>query len=258
MKLQIPKSWADVTVGQFVELNSIELDQHQTSFSVVLEKLSILTNTSSDDDLWEEMRVDDLRKIVSNCNFLLKNPSTTLRRKICNDKYILIDFMQMKLGEFIDVDFYQKDGQEKNMHKIFAILFRRYKVGEWGEIIMEPYSLINLEERSEEFINLPIEEVIGAINSFNEFKNNFLTAFQPLFEPNIDEDESIPLEDMDEISRQEYEEDLKQEEKNRKWSWTKFCFELSGRDFIKLEKVYDLGLVHTFNILAMKKDLNLE
>jgi hypothetical protein len=49
---KVPSNWEDVTVEQFIELDSIDMEQYETVEAIQLERLSILTNTSSDDDIW--------------------------------------------------------------------------------------------------------------------------------------------------------------------------------------------------------------
>lgn len=187
--IKIPKTWDEITVGQFIELNTIDLTQFESEFYLNLEKLAIVTNTSADDEFWEEMDVIELSNIIKTSEFLFSAPANKFKSKL-EDGYILKSFNDLTLGEFIDIEYFIADNVITNFTKILSILYRKHKVGEWSEIIMEPYSVIDLNARSEEFEDIYITNVFGIIDAYAQFKNDFVTKYNALFEPVFDEDET--------------------------------------------------------------------
>ena len=252
----IPKSWNDITISQFLELNSIDLTQFESEFYLNLEKLAIVTNTSSDDECWEEMDVIELSNIVKNAEFLYSAPPNKFKQKLDNG-FVLKSFNQLTLGEFIDIEYFISNDLLGNFTKLLAIFYRKCKTGEWGERIIEPYNVIELDLRKDEFDDLPITYVFGIIDSYIQFKNDFITKYEPLFEPNFDEETEESFEDFenDPIVQYELEQEKKLEEKQKKWVWERLLFDLSNGDLIKLNQITELGLIYVFNILSMKKEL---
>ena len=111
---------------------------------------------------------------------------------------------------------------------------------EWGHTKVEPYEY-NAIERGEEFLERPITDVYGIIKEFLDFQNTFEETYSPLFEPEFDPDEDI-----------EPDEEDKLEEEKKKFSWEHFIYNLCNGDLTKSDAVLNLGLIYTFNMLAMR------
>lgn len=255
----IPKTWDQITVGQFIELNTIDLTQFESEFYLNLEKLAIVTNTSADDEFWEEMDVIELSNIIKTSEFLFSAPANKFKSKL-EDGYILKSFNDLTLGEFIDIEYFIADNVITNFTKILSILYRKHKVGEWSEIIMEPYSVIDLNARSEEFEDIYITNVFGIIDAYAQFKNDFVTKYNALFEPVFDEDETeFTKEEIlnDPIIQHELEEEKKMEERQKKWAWEKLLFGIAKGDILQINQVTQLGLIYVFNMLAMRRELGI-
>lgn len=256
MKINPPKTWDKITVEQFIDLNTIDVNEYDSISSIQLERLAIITNTSADDDVWEDMNIRDFGKMLKECSFLTKNPHNNFNKTLFDNTFIAKDFINLTLGEFIDIEYFLEEGNILNIPKICAILYRQFKIGEWNEIIIEPYDVINLNERSQIFLELPITYVYGLITSYVEFKTNFLKKYEALFEPEYDFDENSE-EIEDEITSYEAEQEKIEEEKLKKWSWERLLFSIANNDMIKVDQVSQLGLVYVFNMLSMKTSLGL-
>lgn len=249
--IHIPKSWNEIYIDQFIQLDSIDYEQYETVSAIQLERLSILTDTSSDDDLWDDMDIREMNKLVQSLKFLKTKPSNTVYKKICDDEFILVDFNSLKFGEFIDLEYFIKQGENKNIDKISAILFRKYKYGEWGELIVELYKSIDFFERAE-FIknNFKLVEVYGAMNSYKEWRENLLNTYKSLFQDEIEDDYN-----PDEMSKEELEEIRRIEEEESKmaeFGWQRMLISLSEGDFLKMEGYLDMGVIFLFNMLSVK------
>lgn len=250
-KISTPKDWNDIFIDQFIQLDSIDYEQFESVSAIQLERLSILTDTSSDDDIWDDMDIREMNKLVQNLKFLQTKPSNTVYKKICDDEFILVDFNSLKFGEFIDLEYFIKQGENKNIDKISAILFRKYKTGEWGELIIEPYKSIDFFERAE-FVknNFKLVEVYGAMNAYKEWRENLLNTYKSLFQDEIEDDfdeSMLSEEELEEIKRIEEEES-----KMAEFGWQRMLISLSEGDFLKMEGYLDMGVIFLFNMLSVK------
>jgi len=122
--------------------------------------------------------------------------------------------------------------------------------------ILEPYEIINLEDRSEIFFDLPITDIYGIVTSYIEFKTNFLKTYEALFEPEYDFDEEEEVIE-DEVASFEAEQEKIAEEKIKKWSWERLMFGLANNDIAKVDEISKLGLVYVFNMMSMKQELGM-
>lgn len=255
-KVNIPKNWDEVYIDQFIELDSIDYEQFESVSAIQLERLSILTDTSSDDDLWDDMDIREMNRLVTDLKFLSTKPSNIVHKKIIDDEFMLIDFNNLKFGEFIDLEFYIKEGENKNIDKIVTILFRKYKSGEWGEVILEPYSVIDFNSRSEFFRNnSKLIEIYGAVNSYKEWRENFIKTYKNLFEGEVEDDynpEEMSEEELAELKKIEEEEN-----KLAEFGWQRMLLSISDGDFLKLENYLEVGVVFLFNMLSVKSALKM-
>ena len=114
-KVNIPKNWDEVYIDQFIELDSINLEQFESVSAVQLERLSILTDTSSDDDLWDDMDIREMNKLVTDLKFLSTKPSNTVYKKIIDDEFMLIDQAQNSLTTFQFFNLMFSKEKDKNL-----------------------------------------------------------------------------------------------------------------------------------------------
>ncbi len=245
--MKLPKSWNDITVEQFIELRSLNNEDFDSLFSYEIECLSILTDIDVDE--FDDMEIDELSKIVKQVTFIKKQPSNIFKNEINNLTYIGLN--DLKLGEFIDLEYYFANDYVKHLTYISSVLYRKTKLSEWEEVVFEDYSF-NIEKRKEQFNELPITSIYGIIAEYIKFRENFLKVYENLFNPIFDEDE------LDEAELDE--EDLKEQEaedKINRWSWEHTLYNLANEDVTKIKDVLELNLVFAFNILGMKKELEI-
>jgi hypothetical protein len=162
-------------------------------------------------------------------------------------------FSKLTLYEYIDLDYYVSNGYIVNLDKICAICYRQSRDNEWGEEILEPYDY-DCTIRAEKFYDLPITDVYGIIHEFLKFRDNFLKNYENLFSGELDEeltDEERQEMDPDEIKEIEKEQSL------AKWSWEQTIYSLTNGDITKSDKVGNLPLIYVFNIISMKKELDI-
>lgn len=254
MELKIPTNWDQISVSQYIELVSLDPQLFESPYSYELEKLAILTDTSADDDIWEDMDIDELPKLLKNIQFLSKPPHPKYQEKLL-DKYLIKDTIELTNGEFLDLNHYLKNDSMENMAKACAVFCRKYKIGEWDEIILEPYAHINIDERSEEIMECPVSHIYGIVTKFLDFRQNFFKTYENIMEGPVEDDEIT--DDMDYETRKDIEEAIAEDKKKEKWGWEKVMFSLANNDITKMDDVLNTGLIFTFNILSMKKDLSI-
>jgi hypothetical protein len=228
-------------------LRSLNNEDFDSLFSYEIECLSILTDIDVDE--FDDMEIDELSKIVKQVTFIKKQPSNIFKNEINNLTYIGLD--NLKLGEFIDLEYYFANDYVKHLTYISSVLYRKSKLSEWEEVVYEDYSF-NIEKRKEQFNDLPITSIYGIIAEYIKFRENFLKVYENLFNPIFDEDE------LDEAELDE--EDLKEQEaedKINRWSWEHTLYNLANEDVTKIKDVLELNLVFAFNILGMKKELEI-
>ncbi len=245
--MKLPKSWNDITVEQFIELRSLNNEDFDSLFSYEIECLSILTDIDVDE--FDDMEIDELSKIVKQVTFIKKQPSNIFKNEINNLTYIGLN--DLKLGEFIDLEYYFANDYVKHLTYISSVLYRKTKLSEWEELIFEDYSF-NIEKRKEQFNDLPITSIYGIIAEYIKFRENFLKVYENLFNPIFDESELDEAElDEEDIKEQEAEDKI------NRWSWEHTLYNLANEDVTKIKDALELNLVFAFNILGMKKELEI-
>lgn len=242
--MKLPKSWNEVRVEQWVELNSIDHNEFNSMFLYTLEAISILSDT--DPEELEELSPEQLIEIASEFSFIKREPSNTPKQAVKG--FMLKPLDALTLGEFIDLEHYISQSVQ-NFDILLSILYKRWKRDEWGNLIFEPYTY-KLDERTEVFNELSINEVFGAVNNYIAYSNDFKQRYENLFNPVIEQDEEVELD----------AEDLKAEQEEKvftKWSWEKLLYDIANEDLTKIDAVTDLPLVFVFNMLSMVEELHL-
>ena len=117
--------------------------------------------------------------------------------------------------------------------------------------IYEPYAF-SPRDRHELFDEYKINDIYGIIPEFIAFRENFMDTYGNLFH-----DENDSEDDEDKPTTSQESKDLKLKKSEMKWGWERLIYSLCNEDLTKFEDVTNLPLIMTFNMLAMKKELNL-
>jgi len=239
----LPRNWNEVSVSQWLELNTIDELEYNSVFLQTIEALSILSDTDPEEleDLDPEELIDLARKV----NFIQREPSNKPKELVKGLKLKPLD--RLTLGEFIDLEHYAMQFVQ-NFDILLSILYKRWKTDEWGTLVFEPYTY-SIMSRKDIFQKVSINEVYGAVKNYIDYSNDFKKRYENLFNPVIEEEET----ELD-------EDDLKAEAEEKvfsKWSWEKLLYDLSNQDLTKIDAVTDLNLVFVFNMLSMVEELQL-
>ena len=248
---QLPKNWYGVTVFQYQELVEIELRRSEMSTTeYFLEKVALFLDTSVDDELFDELDSQELFELINALSW------TNSPVPVCNPVEISgmvpnkLD--RLCLGEFIDLENLTLE-TDQNLHKIAAILYKQTRKDSWNNIQVEPYDY-DLEERSEIFLDAPLPGIYNMIKNWTSWRNNFLENYEELFqeEPVAELDEDLEPHEIAEQRKQ-----LQREKNAMKWSWENTIWNLCDKDITKMKDVFGLEVIFVFNMLAMRKSLEI-
>jgi hypothetical protein len=242
----LPKQWSDITLDQFIEINQIDKEQGANGYNSDL--LAIVTDMTYDEI--DELDLDDMVQMVDDMKWSNTQPSKQYKHELLGMK--VKPLSKLCLFEYIDLDYYFNDNYHTNLDKICAILYRQTKVNEWGEVVLETYDY-DINVRAEKFLDLPITDVYGIVTEFLKFRENFLDVYKNLFS---EAEEELTADDKEAMEPEEIKE-VEAEVKNNKWSWERMIYGLTDGDITKSEAVGALPLTYVFNMLGMKKELDI-
>ena len=260
--MKLPSSWDEILVDQYIELRG--LDTELPYFDLMLETISIVTDTDIDE--LEELSFNEVLDIEKQLVWLTSEPSKKIIEEVIEygEEYITPNGFELcdpvatyhykgldnlTLGEFIDLNHYFSENFVEELPTIAAILYRQTKVNEWNETIIEPYDY-DPRNRRELFMEVGITQIYGIITSFLEYKSNFENTYANLFKPDLSDED---IDDLDEETKKE----IAEEERLDKFSWERLIYSLTDGDITKTDKVLNLSVVYVFNVLSMKKALDI-
>ena len=244
--MYLPKKWSNISLEQFIEISEIDKEQGANGYNSEL--LAIVTDMSYDEI--DELDLDDMVKMVDDMKWSNTQPSKQYKHELLGMK--IKPLSKLCLFEYIDLDYYFNDNYHTNLDKICAILYRQSKVNEWGEVVLETYDY-DINVRAEKFLDLPITDVYGIVAEFLKFRENFLDVYKNLFG---EAEEELTADDKAAMEPEEIKE-VEAEVKNNKWSWERMIYGLTNGDITKSEAVGALPLTYVFNMLGMKKELDI-
>ena len=163
-KIQIPDSWAEVTISQFQELSLVDLEHKDAALNVV----SILIDKDPEEiRKYDETTFNEITKAIEWTNEMPQAANFRQVIDIDGQKYGLIKFSSLTVGEWIDLDEYLKAPIE-NIHKIFAIMYREVIGGTAENLLLAPYDVDNAKERADMFQkHMIIDNCYGALVFFS-------------------------------------------------------------------------------------------
>jgi len=251
MKINLPKSWEDIYVDQFIALKKMD-DSESSFFIKQINILAILTDTLPNDEMWEDLDVEELNNLIKQIKWLHTEPSNEFKKNI--DNLTCIDINNLSLGEFIDLEFYFSENQYyENIFKICSIFYRQTKTNDWGHIEYEPYELIDIDKRAAKFEDLKITDIYGLIKYYTDFKKLIQTTYSTHFEPIIEDVEEEDVQyDIEEQAEIENEKILS------KWGWENILYKLSNGDITKYNDLTKLPVIFIFNHLSYIQEMKLE
>jgi len=242
--MQLPKSWSEIDVLQFKEIR--ELYTIPEVFNREVEILAVLADVSSED--LEDLDIEDVSALIKEIKFVNSEPSKHYKHQV--DDYHIKPLDKLTIGEYIDLEFYFSKDYNQHIGHIASIFYRQKSTNEWGVTVYEPYDF-SPRQRFELFEDYSINDIYGIVPEFIAFRENFMETYGNLFHDESEEDE----EDEKPTTSQE-SKDIQLKKSELKWGWERLVYSLCNEDLTKFKEVLNLPLIMTFNMLAMKKELN--
>jgi hypothetical protein len=244
LKNKLPKAWNQITIETFIELRG--LSQEDGVFNYQIDVLCTLLDIYPED--LDDISLEELEELLLEVKFIRDEPPKFYQTEL--DNYKLKPFNKLTLGEFISLEKYFSENYIERLLNIVAILYRRFRVNEWGDVELEPYNY-NSNDRLEWFLDFKITDVFGLLPEYIKFREGFIEQYKNLMTESY-EDDFAPTENADAEEIKEIEEEKKQQ----KWAWEQLIWSLCNEDLTKFNAVCDLPLILVFNFLGMKKELN--
>ena len=172
---KIVDSWKDVTLEKWQQLTLGKKKSKTKEAKETIKALSTLPIK-----LVEEMSLSDVAAIFEKLSNLQIQGKLKKVFEIDGIEYgFLPDLDEITLGEWADIEHYIKDGIDKNMHKIMAVLFRPVTSKEGKMYSVQAYK--DGRERAEKFRKkMNAEQVQQSLVFFWSLGNELLTTL-PLF-----------------------------------------------------------------------------
>ena len=243
--MSLPKSWSEIDVLQFKEIR--ELYTITEVFNREIEILAIVADVSSEE--LEDLDIEEVTDMINEIKFVNSEPSKQYKHQLNDYHFKPLD--KLTIGEYIDLEFYFSKDYNQHIGHIASIFYRQKSTNEWGVTIYEPYNF-SPRQRFELFEDYCINDIYGIVPEFIAFRENFMETYGNLFYDDSDSDE-----EEDKPTTSQESKDLQLKKSELKWGWERLVYSLCNEDLTKFNEVINLPLIMTFNMLAMKKELNI-
>ena len=155
---EFPTTWDEVTLQQFLQMSMLNENLHSIEKTIKL--ISILSDI--EEEVVERIAINDLAKL--DMTWIDKPAGNTPTDKFNFEgvDYRAVEFNNMTLGEFSDVETLVKENYLGNLHRIIAILVRPFVDGK-----IEKYNTDTLNDRADILKrNMKIPHVNGLVFFF--------------------------------------------------------------------------------------------
>lgn len=244
LKNKLPKAWNQISIESFIELRT--LSDEDGVFNYQIDVLCTLLDCYPED--LDDITIEELEDLLIEVKFIKGEPHKNYKNQI--GVYQLKPFNKITLGEFISLESYFSDNYIEKLLNIVAILYRRVRVNEWGDNVLESYNY-HSNDRLNWFLDFSITDVYGLLPEYIKFREDIIDQYKNLMSESY-EDDFEPSENMD----SEEQKELEEEKKQKKWAWEQLIWSLCNEDLTKFHAVCELPLILVFNFLGMKKELS--
>jgi hypothetical protein len=170
-------SWSDVNLSTWLQLIDFETG---TKTEEATETIAALSDIPK--QLIKELSLSDVAVIMSKVGELQQKQDTKLKRIIeINDvEYgFMPDLDSISLGQYADIETFIKNGIDKNLPELMAVLYSPIKLKKNDIYIIEPYDG-DIRLRAEEMKQMSAEQVQSALVFFYTL-GKVLSEILPLY-----------------------------------------------------------------------------
>ena len=174
-EFKLISSWKDVTLEKWLKLIRF---QEGSKTEEATETIAELSNMPK--KLIKELALKDVAKVMSRIAQLQNKQDTKLKRIIEIDgiEYgFHPDLDSISLGEYADIETFIKNGIEKHLPELMAVLYRPIKEKKNDIYIIETYDG-NIRLRTEEMKKMSAEQVQSALVFFYAFVKELSQTLQ--------------------------------------------------------------------------------
>jgi hypothetical protein len=168
VKITLPETIEDITLGQFQELTTLQDNE-------IYKKVSIITGLDVKD--LERINKTDLNELSNQIDIALQKEGdfkTTF--KLSEIEFGMIpNFDKIKAKEYMDLSSYGVEVE--TLHKVMAILYRPIKSRGYGDTY-EIHEYIGTDQQSEVMKRMPLSYVNGVLAFFLTLQNELNYHFQ--------------------------------------------------------------------------------
>ena len=176
-EFKLINSWSDVTLETWLQLIDFETG---TKTEEATETIAALSNIPK--KLIKELALSDVAVIMSKIGELQAKQDTKLKRiiEINGVEYgFHPDLNKITLGEYADIEQFIKNGIDKNLPELMAVLYRPVKLKKNEIYIIDPYDG-DIMMRTEEMKQMSAEQVQSALVFFYTL-GKVLSEIMPLY-----------------------------------------------------------------------------
>jgi len=244
LKNKLPKAWNQITIESFIELRT--LSDEDGVFNYQIDVLCTLLDCYPED--LDDITIEELEDLLMEVKFIRDEPHKNYKKEI--GVYKLKPFNKITLGEFISLESYFSDNYIEKLLNIVAILYRRVRVNEWGDNVLESYNY-HSNDRLDWFLDFSITDVYGLLPEYIKFREDIIDQYKNLMSESYEDDF-----ETDSTLDAEEQKEIEEEKKQKKWAWEQLIWSLCNEDLTKFHAVCELPLILVFNFLGMKKELS--
>ena len=244
LKNKLPKAWNQITIESFIELRT--LSDEDGVFNYQIDVLCTLLDCYPED--LDDITIEELEDLLIEVKFIKDEPLKNYKKEI--GVYKLKPFNKITLGEFISLESYFSDNYIQKLLNIVAILYRRVRVNEYGDNVLETYNY-HSNDRLDWFLDFPITDVYGLLPEYIKFRDDIIDQYKNLMSESYEDDF-----ETDSTLDAEEQKEIEEEKKQKKWAWEQLIWSLCNEDLTKFHAVCELPLILVFNFLGMKKELS--
>lgn len=196
----------------------------------------------------ELMPIKDVQRLVGEINKELARKHYEVHTV---NGFHLVPNNRITLGNFIDLETYIHEPDD--LTKVIAILYRKTKRDEWGNIEYEPVRF-DITERAKEFESIEHSDVVGRVSTYSDFRNQIVESYKAIFGLDDEKkDEPIDFTGLTKAEIREIEEEEKKRQEQARFSWESFVYWLSDNSLVNVEQVLNFPVVYALNMASMRK-----
>jgi hypothetical protein len=174
-EFKLINKWEDVTIETYSKLMTFT---NGTKSSEAIETLTELSNIPK--ELLKQLELKHIVLMLEKLSHLQSQEDTTLKNiiEINGVEYgFMPDLDSISLGQYADIETFIKNGIDKNLPELMAVLYSPIKLKKNDIYIIEPYDG-DIRLRAEEMKQMSATQVHSALVFFYHFGSVLLTTLQ--------------------------------------------------------------------------------